>query len=186
MQKSVEPLYSTVFDVFPTLGTTPTTSPTEAPSPPSPTPPSSAPEVVEGGADADASSTPPAPTGAPAVPRRHRPKSMRQQLRSHLLDGYDRLAHPRLDPDANVTVGVGLAVIHVDLDERASTINVDAWMRLAWKDEHLPWNPQDYGGLKTLHFGMHELWYPDIQVWEKGAPYESFLMADCVGVVVCS
>ncbi len=73
-----------------------------------------------------------------------------------------------MDPGDNVTVGVGLAVIHVDLDERASTMSVDAWMRLAWKDEHLVWAPGDYGGLETAHFGADELWRPDIQVRRMG------------------
>jgi hypothetical protein len=40
-----------------------------------------------------------------------------------------------------------MALIHISLDERASVLEVDAWMRLTWVDEYLTWNKSDYEGM---------------------------------------
>ncbi len=58
-------------------------------------------------------------------------------------------------------------MIHAEVDEKSSTISVDAWLRLAWTDEHLQWNPDEYGGLKQVHFGAWEIWRPDIQLYNS-------------------
>ena len=47
-------------------------------------------------------------------------------------------------------VDVGMALIHIGLDEQSSILEVDAWMRLAWTDEYLAWNKSDYEG-KNAH-----------------------------------
>jgi hypothetical protein len=39
-----------------------------------------------------------------------------------------------------------MALIHIGLDELTSVLEVDAWMRLTWKDEYLTWNQSDYDG----------------------------------------
>ena len=62
-----------------------------------------------------------------------RPKSHRQLLRQHLLNGtnaYDKLAHPRINHSETVKVSLGMAVIHYDIDEARSVFLVDAWMRM--------------------------------------------------------
>ena len=41
------------------------------------------------------------------------------------------------DPDETVEVQLGMALIHVDMDEKKSLITVDSWMRMAWKDSKL-------------------------------------------------
>lgn len=61
-------------------------------------------------------------------------------------------------------------MIHVDLEERTSVLSVDAWMRLKWKDDHLKWDSEEYGGLKTVHFGASEIWRPDIQLYNSASP----------------
>ena len=43
-------------------------------------------------------------------------------------------------------VDVGMAVIHLDLDERHSVLDIDSWMRFNWTDENLKWDPADYEG----------------------------------------
>ena len=39
-----------------------------------------------------------------------------------------------------------MAVIHLDLDERHSVLDIDSWMRFNWTDENLKWDPADYEG----------------------------------------
>jgi hypothetical protein len=60
-----------------------------------------------------------------------------------------------------------MAVIHFDIDERRSVLSVDAWMRMAWNDNHLKWDPAEFDGLKQIHFGEHEIWRPDIQLYNR-------------------
>jgi hypothetical protein len=66
-----------------------------------------------------------------------------------------------------VVVQLGMAVIHFDIDERRSVLSVDAWMRMAWNDNHLKWDPAEFDGLKQIHFGEHEIWRPDIQLYNR-------------------
>ena len=34
-------------------------------------------------------------------------------------------------------------------------------------DYKLTWNPDDYGGLETLHVPAHNIWLPDIVLYNK-------------------
>ena len=43
-----------------------------------------------------------------------------------------------------VRVDLGMALIHLDLDEKKSILEVDAWMRLNWTDQYLRWNPEEF------------------------------------------
>ena len=44
-----------------------------------------------------------------------------------------------------IKVSLGLAYIHVNLDEVSSVLEVDAWLRQKWQDQFLTWNPSNYG-----------------------------------------
>ena len=55
--------------------------------------------------------------------------SLFQRLREHLLTDYDNLTHPVYEHDKPVNVSVGMAVMHVDIDETKSIMKVIAWMR---------------------------------------------------------
>ena len=50
-------------------------------------------------------------------------------------------------------VDVGMAVIHLDLDERHSVLDIDSWMRFNWTDENLKWDPADYEGKDCIDRG---------------------------------
>ncbi len=66
-----------------------------------------------------------------------------------------------------VTVSLGLAVIHVDLDERSSILTVDAWMRMSWTDPGLKWDPAIFDNVQKMHFGDNTLWKPDILLYNS-------------------
>jgi len=102
-----------------------------------------------------------------------REKSFRQLLRQHLLNGtnaYDKEAHPRLNHSETVLVSLGMAVIHYDIDEARSVFLVDAWMRMSWHDDHMKWDPSEFGGLKQIHMGSQEIWRPDILLYNNADP----------------
>ena len=36
-----------------------------------------------------------------------------------------------------------------------------------WFDYKLKWDPEDYGGVKTLHVPSENIWLPDIVLYNK-------------------
>lgn len=36
-----------------------------------------------------------------------------------------------------------------------------------WNDYKLKWNPDDYGGVDTLHVPSEHIWLPDIVLYNK-------------------
>ena len=60
-----------------------------------------------------------------------------------------------------------MAIMHYDVDEMSSVFSVDAWMRLTWRDDKMVWNKSDFGDLKQIHFASHELWRPDIYLYNN-------------------
>jgi hypothetical protein len=44
-------------------------------------------------------------------------------------------------------------------------VGLQCWQ--TWTDEKLKWNESDYGGLSVLHVGDHELWQPDIVLYNR-------------------
>jgi len=124
-------------------------------------------------------------TEDPIETKRH---SIRQQLRTALLQDRDPHVHPTEDHGKvvykrqtlfhlfnyilwlviqPVRVKIGMAVIHFTIDEFRSIMAVDSWMRIAWKDEHLSWDPVEYENLTQIHFSLEELWKPDIHLYNK-------------------
>lgn len=93
---------------------------------------------------------------------------MRERLRSDLLKGYPgKTVHPVKNHSSTVRVDLGMALIHLDLDEMKSVLEVDGWMRLNWTDEYLSWDPAQYEDLRQIHFSPKEIWRPDIHLYNN-------------------
>ncbi|XP_017772159.1 PREDICTED: neuronal acetylcholine receptor subunit alpha-2-like [Nicrophorus vespilloides] len=90
------------------------------------------------------------------------------ELRQNLLLNYDKFARPAQHFNVT-TVQFGVAIRHIDFNELKSTLTVHAWMKLSWNDDKLKWNASDYGNLEVLHLADHEIWQPDLFVY-NGAP----------------
>ncbi|XP_065336685.1 neuronal acetylcholine receptor subunit alpha-7-like isoform X2 [Cloeon dipterum] len=82
-------------------------------------------------------------------------------LRSTLLKHYDRVARPNLAVNAT-TITFGMTLTHVDLDEITSELTTHGWVQMAWSDARLAWDPNEFGGIKSIHFDEQEIWKPDI------------------------
>ena len=52
--------------------------------------------------------------------------SVRQRLREHLLRDHDKYVHPVTDHNAPVSVGMGMTLMHLDVDEARSVLKVRA------------------------------------------------------------
>ena len=91
----------------------------------------------------------------------------RDRLSQKLLSNYNKNIHPVKDWKKSVKLDVGMALIHLDLDERHSVLNIDSWMRFNWTDEYLVWDPQDYDGLDQIHVRGEDIWTPDIHLYNN-------------------
>ena len=81
---------------------------------------------------------------APIIPEAPVDVNWRDRLRSHLLSSYKKEIHPVKNHEDTVRVDIGMALIHLDLNERTSILEVDGWMRLNWTDEYLGWDPTQF------------------------------------------
>lgn len=101
------------------------------------------------------------------VTARSKNMTAKQRLRAQLMQDYDKMIHPVEDHKQPVVVQLGMALIHVDLDEMTSIITVDGWMRMSWNDPGLKWDPNIFEDVQKMHFGQDELWKPDILLYNK-------------------
>lgn len=94
--------------------------------------------------------------------------SASKRLRKKLLTKYDKHTRP-VEHHSNVTtVNFGLTPIYVsDLDEENQVLTLESWLHMDWKDEHLVWDPAEYDGLNTIRLPDHEIWQPDITVYNS-------------------
>nr|CAH7738580.1 unnamed protein product [Callosobruchus chinensis] len=90
------------------------------------------------------------------------------KLRKDLLLNYDKFARPAQHFNATA-VRFGLSILHVEANEFKSTFTVFSVLHLAWTDEKLKWNSSDYGGIKKLHLAEHEIWQPDISLFNSAS-----------------
>ncbi|XP_018327385.1 acetylcholine receptor subunit alpha-like 1 [Agrilus planipennis] len=100
-------------------------------------------------------------------------------LKQDLLLNYDKFARPT--QHYNLTnVQIGLSIIHLEVNELKSMISVNGWLSLEWTDEKLKWNPDSYGGIKKLNFADHEIWQPDVLLYNSATPNTHFGGTHCV------
>lgn len=64
----------------------------------------------------------------------------------------------------HVEVLFDIGHIH-NLDEWTGTLTVNGWIKLAWEDTALRWNPEKYGGLNHLVVPPKTIWQPDIALY---------------------
>ncbi|KAK7874314.1 hypothetical protein R5R35_007791 [Gryllus longicercus] len=88
------------------------------------------------------------------------------KLKTHLLDHYDKFARPAQYSNTTVVV-VDMTFRHVDLDELRSIMTVHGWVKMSWIDEKLKWSESEWGGLGVLHIADHEIWQPDIVLYNS-------------------
>ena len=104
------------------------------------------------------------------------------QLRSDLLAGYQRHVAPSSDrlalhgvdySQAGTDVEMQLRLFKVEAVSAAEGVmRLKVWLRMAWQDDRLRWDPAHYGGLTYTHFWIDasstsEVWCPDVQMYNS-------------------
>ncbi|KYN08172.1 Acetylcholine receptor subunit alpha-like 1 [Cyphomyrmex costatus] len=91
-----------------------------------------------------------------------------KRLYDDLLSNYNRLIRPVGNNSDRLTVRMGLRLsqlIDVNLKNQIMTTNV--WVEQEWHDYKLRWNPDEYGGVDTLHVPSEHIWLPDIVLYNN-------------------
>ncbi|XP_068084467.1 acetylcholine receptor subunit alpha-like 1 [Anabrus simplex] len=105
-----------------------------------------------------------------------------KRLYEDLLSNYNRLIRPVGNNSDRLTVKMGLRLsqlIDVNLKNQIMTTNV--WVEQEWTDYKLKWNPDDYGGVDTLHVPSEHIWLPDIVLYNNAdGNYEVTIMTKAI------
>ncbi|KAB0791322.1 hypothetical protein PPYR_03122 [Photinus pyralis] len=107
------------------------------------------------------------------------------RLKKDLLQNYDRFLRPEHSNDPT-QLKIALTILHLEIDEAKSTIMLDSWLTLEWTDSKLRWNEKDYGGLTQIKVADHEVWQPDIFLYNSVGEGEQLPRVGSKNVVVYS
>ena len=50
---------------------------------------------------------------------------------------------------------------------RKQVMTTNLWIEQYWYDYKLRWNPEEYGGVNSLHVPCTHIWLPDIVLYNK-------------------
>ncbi|XP_058792854.1 acetylcholine receptor subunit alpha-like 1 isoform X2 [Phymastichus coffea] len=90
-----------------------------------------------------------------------------KRLYDDLLSNYNRLIRPVGNNSDKLTVKLGLRL--------SQLIDIE------WNDYKLRWNPDDYGGVDTLHVPSEHIWLPDIVLYNNAdGNYEVTIMTKAI------
>ncbi|KAK3106581.1 hypothetical protein FSP39_023022 [Pinctada imbricata] len=94
-----------------------------------------------------------------------------------LMFGYEKAIRPVINSSTPVTVRLGLTLTQIlDLDEKNQVLTTNVWMEVEWYDEKLRWNSDDYGGTGSIRIPSHNLWVPDVVLYNSVDDYTSGYM----------
>ncbi|XP_072024036.1 neuronal acetylcholine receptor subunit alpha-6-like [Amphiura filiformis] len=85
-------------------------------------------------------------------------------LYSDLFVTYHKEVTPRHDMATSVQVGLSLVSL-VFIDEGNGLASAHAWLKLAWTDERLKWDPSSYDNITVMRVNTDHIWIPDIELY---------------------
>ncbi|XP_060596161.1 neuronal acetylcholine receptor subunit alpha-7-like [Ruditapes philippinarum] len=76
---------------------------------------------------------------------------------------YSKDARPKRNATEALSVYLNLVIYSIhDVDEKYQSISIRTILDIQWKDEFLTWNPDDFGGVKSITVPGDKIWVPDI------------------------
>ncbi|XP_031636440.1 acetylcholine receptor subunit alpha-like 1 [Contarinia nasturtii] len=105
-----------------------------------------------------------------------------KRLYDDLLSNYNRLIRPVGNNSDRLTVKLGLRLSQlIDVNLRNQIMTTNVWVEQEWQDYKLKWNPDDYGGVETLHVPSEHIWLPDIVLYNNAdGNYEVTIMTKAI------
>ncbi|XP_066251349.1 acetylcholine receptor subunit alpha-like 1 [Euwallacea similis] len=105
-----------------------------------------------------------------------------KRLYDDLLSNYNRLIRPVGNNSDRLTVKMGLKLSQlIDVNLKSQIMTTNVWVEQEWNDYKLKWNPDDYGGVETLHVPSEHIWLPDIVLYNNAdGNYEVTIMTKAI------
>uniref|UniRef100_A0A0K0DZ20 Neurotransmitter-gated ion-channel ligand-binding domain-containing protein n=1 Tax=Strongyloides stercoralis TaxID=6248 RepID=A0A0K0DZ20_STRER len=90
------------------------------------------------------------------------------RLLQDLKQDYDTSERPILNHTEAVEVNLKVLLQQiVDVDEKNQILNLVLWTQFTWNDYKLIWDPNEYGGIKTIQLPPNSVWKPDILLFNS-------------------
>ena len=91
-----------------------------------------------------------------------------KNLLKDLFQTYNRDLRPVANNNDTVNVRIKHTMKKIlDVDERNEVFVTSGWCSLRWNDFYLSWNPDKYGGIKTINISPWRVWIPDIVLYDN-------------------
>ncbi|XP_013409424.1 neuronal acetylcholine receptor subunit alpha-3 isoform X2 [Lingula anatina] len=91
-----------------------------------------------------------------------------RRLYKDLMKNYVKSIRPARNASDNVTVRFGLSILNIaDVDLKTHTLSLNVWADEVWNEPQLSWDPNLYGGVKSLQIPAASLWKPDITLYNN-------------------
>ena len=99
------------------------------------------------------------------------PVNLDSQLLEKLFNHTDlSRVRPTNKSEDTVEVQIGIELLQlVTVDERSQYIKTSVWFRQMWTNEHLRWNPKEWGGVDQLYTEGKYIWCPDIVLYNDAS-----------------
>ncbi|XP_056020888.1 acetylcholine receptor subunit beta-like 1 isoform X7 [Ostrea edulis] len=91
-------------------------------------------------------------------------------LIKYLFDdkNYNPLIRPVKNINESIEVQFNLALSQlISVDEKNQIMKTNVWLQMYWYDYQLTWNPEKYGGIKTIRINHSKAWRPDIVLFNN-------------------
>lgn len=98
-----------------------------------------------------------------------------KQLFRDLFREYNKNVRPVLELNETVYVEIRHTISRIiEVEEREEIFITSGWSSLRWTDAYLSWDPEKYGGLKTINCSPDFVWIPDIVLYDDFQTEKSF------------
>ncbi|XP_055919837.1 neuronal acetylcholine receptor subunit beta-3 [Eupeodes corollae] len=95
-------------------------------------------------------------------------------LKRDLFVNYNKFAQP-LKNGNPTSVGIGLEVRHIDIDELKGKMTVYGWIKMVWQDDKFKWKASEYSNITAMHVAADDVWRPDIALFNSATDRDDHL-----------
>ncbi|XP_072051061.1 neuronal acetylcholine receptor subunit alpha-3-like [Amphiura filiformis] len=86
----------------------------------------------------------------------------------HLFQDYNPRIRPVENDTETLLVEFGLSMSQlIDVDEKNQIITTCVWLKQAWTDSRLTWDPSEFANINVLQVPSEKLWIPDIVLFNN-------------------
>uniref|UniRef100_A0A8C6S768 Neuronal acetylcholine receptor subunit alpha-7 n=1 Tax=Neogobius melanostomus TaxID=47308 RepID=A0A8C6S768_9GOBI len=91
-----------------------------------------------------------------------------RRLYRDLMKNYNPLERPVNNDSHSLTVHFSFSLLQImDVDEKNQVLTTNIWLQLYWTDFYLQWNTSEYPGVTNVRFPDHQIWRPDILLYNS-------------------